>query len=56
MDHIFRQLLLPADMAQLDCLLRMVDRLLDAVACYVLGCNMTLDSVKEACSTANRET
>lgn len=52
-DHIFRQLLMPVDMDQMDMLLTMVDRLLEAVPAFVLKCNMTADSVTTAYTAGN---
>lgn len=47
-DCIFRQLLLPEDMEQMDKLLEMVDCLVESVPGYVLRCNMEKESVKAA--------
>ena len=47
-DRIFRQLLLPERMDQMDTLLTMADRMIECVPVYTLRCNMTLDSVKTA--------
>lgn len=52
-DHIFRQLLLPEDMTQMDRLLEMIDHLIESVPCYVLRCNMEEESVHEAYNAAN---
>jgi len=47
-DRLFRQLLMPEQPEQMECLLAMADRLMEAVPIYLLRCNMTLASVKTA--------
>ena len=53
LDRLFRQLLLPSDLGQMDHLLSMVDQLLESVNVYLLRCNMTADSVLAAYDAAN---
>ena len=52
-DRIFRQMLMPGRMDQMERLLNMADRLLETVPCYILRCNMKKESVLEACRAAN---
>ena len=47
-DGIFRQLLLPEKQEQMDKLLDMIDQLVETVPCYVLKCNMNMESVETA--------
>ena len=53
-DRIFRQLLLPEDIHQMDALLTMADRLIEAVPVYTLRCNMNTESVIAAYEAARQ--
>ena len=52
-DRIFRQMLMPEQMEQMDALLTIVDRLMEAVPVYLLRCNMKVESVIAAFDAAN---
>ena len=54
-DSIFRQLLLPENMEQMDQLLEMVDCLVETVPGYILRCNMKEESVKIAYDAVNKK-
>lgn len=51
-DRIFRQLLMPERMDQMNDLLTMADRLVETVPAYILRCNMAMDSVMAAYAAA----
>ena len=53
-DSIFRQLLLPEDMEQMEKLLEMIDCLVETVPGYILRCNMEIESVKAAYDAVNK--
>ena len=53
-DSIFRQLLLPEDINQMEQLLEMVDCLVETVPGYILRCNMKEESVKAAYDAVKR--
>lgn len=53
-DSIFRQLLLPEDMEQMEQLLEIIDCLVETVPGYILRCNMEEESVKVAYHAVNK--
>ena len=53
-DSLFRQLLLPENMEQMEQLLEMVDCLVETVPGYILRCNMKKESVKAAYDAVKR--
>lgn len=52
---LFRQLLMPEDPEQMELLLDMADKLVCHLPCYILGANLTEQSVIRAYQAANQE-